>query len=194
VSTPSLALLDGCLDWADGVVTGIRTEQRDAATPCPDFTVGRLVAHLVDGLTWYGRLPAGGPTDPREVHGPDLRQVPYADAFREARATIRGNWASTHLADTYALPFGEVSGTGITEYMIVETLGHGWDLAAATGQPINVAPDLAEAALTVAHGLGEQTIRTQGMMAAAVDVAADAPAIDRFIAFLGRQPTWTAPQ
>lgn len=194
MSEPSLVLLDGCLDWVDGVVAGIRTEQRDAPTPCPDFTVDRLAAHLVDGLTWYGRLPAGGRTDPREVHGPDLRQVPYADAFHAARATIRSNWTSTHLADTYVLPFGEISGTGITEYMIVETLGHGWDLAAATGRPIDAAPDLAEAALTVARGLGEQTIRAQGMMAAAVATGEDAPAIDRFIAFLGRPPTWTPPR
>lgn len=117
---PPLALLDGCVDWAGGVVARVRTEQRDAATPCPDFTVDRLVAHLIDGLTWYGQLPAGGLMDPREVHGPDLRRMPHPDAFHAARATILRNWTAAHLADTYALPFGETTGTGITEYMIVE--------------------------------------------------------------------------
>jgi hypothetical protein len=58
-----------------------------------------------------------------------------------------------------------------------------------------VAPDLAEAGLTVAHGLGEQVLRAAGMMADAVIVDAHAPAIDRFVAFLGRQPqSWTAPR
>lgn len=139
-------------------------------------------------------MPVGGPTDPREVHGPDLGRTAYADAFRAARAAIGRNWTSARLADAYALPFGEITGTGITEYTIVETLGHGWDLAIATSQPINVAPDLAEAALTVARGLGEQTLRAPGMMATAVTVASHMPAIDRFVAFLGRQPqTWTTP-
>jgi hypothetical protein len=64
--------------------------------------------------------------DPRAATGPDLRQVPYADAFHATHAAIRRNWTSARLADTYALPFGETSGRGITEYMIVETLGHGW--------------------------------------------------------------------
>ncbi|TDC94558.1 TIGR03086 family metal-binding protein [Actinomadura sp. 7K507] len=191
----TLDLLDGCMDWAGGVVAGIRVEQRDAATPCPEFTVEGLIAHLIDGLTWYGQLPAGGPTDPREATGPDLRRVPYADAFDAARSTTGRTWTPVHLADTYALPFGETSGTGITEYMIVETLGHGWDLAVAAGQPINVAPDLAEAALTTAHGLGEQTLRAEGMMADAATVPAHAPAISRFVAFLGRQPpSWTTPR
>jgi uncharacterized protein (TIGR03086 family) len=181
--------------WAGGVVAGIRADQGDAATPCAELTVDRLLAHLIDGLTWYGRLPAGGPADPRTIHEPDSGPVPPADAFRAAHATIRRNWTSAHLAETYALPFGEVTGTGVTEYMIVETLGHGWDLAVATGQPITVVPDLAEAALAVARGLGEPALRGEGMMAAAVPAAAGAPAIDRFVAFLGRQPqSWTAPR
>jgi uncharacterized protein (TIGR03086 family) len=188
VPTAPLTLLDNCLDYADGVVAGIAEEQRDAATPCPEFTVSSLVAHLVDGLTWYGELPAGGSADPREVPGADPRQVRYHDAFRAARATIGRNWTEQHLARTYPGPGGEVTGAGITEFMIVETLGHAWDLATSTGQPIRVRPEVADAALAVAHRLGEQALRAPGMMTAAVTVDADAPAIDRFVAFLGRQP------
>jgi uncharacterized protein (TIGR03086 family) len=188
----TLALLDGCLDWAGDVVAGIRAEQRDAATPCPQFTVEGLAAHLIDGLTWYSGIPAGGPTDPREATGPDLRQEAYVDAFHTTRAAIHRNWTPARLADTYSLPPGETTGTGITEYMIVETLGHSWDLAVATGQPISVPADLAEAGLTVARGLGEPTLRAEGMMANPVPIATHAPAIDRFVAYLGRQPqSWT---
>ena len=86
------------------------------------------------------------------------------------------------------MPFGGCTGAGITEYTIMETLGHGLDLAVATGQPIGLAADVSEASLTVVRGLGEQALRTPGMMAAAVSVEAQGPAIDRFVAFLGRQP------
>jgi uncharacterized protein (TIGR03086 family) len=189
VPKPLLTVLEDCLDWTGGVVARIGQKQRDTTTPCPGFTVDRLVAHVIDGLTWYGQLPAGGATDPRAVRGPDLQRVRYDDAFRTARAGIRRNWTPHRLTDTYVLPFGEVTGAGITEYTIVEALGHGWDLAISTGQPINVAADLAETALTLAHGLGEQTLRAPGMMAAAATVETDAPAIDRFVAFLGRPPS-----
>jgi uncharacterized protein (TIGR03086 family) len=179
--------LDECLDWAEGVLAGIGTGRRDAPTPCPEFTVERLVGHVVDGLVWYGGLPAGGPTDPRDVHGPDLARTTYADAFRAARAVVGRNWTPHHLAERFALPFGEITGAGITEYTIIEVVGHGWDLAVSTGQPADVAPELAEAALAIARSLGEM-LRYPGMMGAAVPVDADAPAIDRFVAFLGRQP------
>lgn len=183
-----LTVLDSCLTWVDGVVAGIGAEHRDAPTPCPEFTVDLLVAHLVDGLVWYGGLPAGGPADPREVHGPDLRRVGYHDAFRAACDTVRRNWTERHLADAFPAPGGEVTGEGITQYEIVEVLGHGWDLATATGQPVTVAPGLAEAALTIARGLGEETLRGPGMMANPVSADPDAPAIDRFVAYLGRKP------
>ena len=182
-----LSVLDSCLDWADGVVAAVGADHRDAATPCPDFTVDGLVAHLVDGLAWYGALPAGGATDPREVTGPDLASG-YVEAFRAARAVVRRNWTPPRLDDTFALPVGEVTGVGITEYTVVEVLGHGWDLAVATGRPVRVADDLAEAALRMARGLGEDTLRSPGMMGAPTPVDAAAPAIDRFVAYLGRRP------
>jgi uncharacterized protein (TIGR03086 family) len=183
-----LTVLDNCLDWVDGVVAQVGEEHRDSPTPCPEFTVDQLVEHLVNGLVWYGGLPAGGPADPREVRGPDLRTVGYHDAFRAARETVRRNWTPDHLADTFPMPGAEVTGRGVTEYEIVEVLGHGWDLATATGQPVTVAPELAETALTIARGLGEEVLRAPGMMASPAPAGPDAPAIDRFVAYLGRRP------
>jgi uncharacterized protein (TIGR03086 family) len=183
-----LELLDRCLDFAGDVVTAIRDDQREAATPCPEFTVRRLTEHLIGGLDWYGRLPAGGPADPRDVPGPDLARQPYPVAFHTATRVIYRNWTPEHLARTYPMPMGEVTGAGITEYTIVEVLCHAWDLATATGQPARPAADLAEAALTMARGIGEQTLRAPNMMGDPVAVSDDASALDRFVAYLGRQP------
>jgi uncharacterized protein (TIGR03086 family) len=183
-----LTVLNDCLNWVDGVVAEIGEEHRDSPTPCPEFTVDLLVAHVVDGLAWYGGLPAGGSADPRAVHGPDPREVGYREAFRTARETVRRNWTPERLTDTFPMPSGDYTGAGITEFQIVEFLGHGWDLAVATGQPTDVDPDLAETALRVAKGLGEDVLRSPGMMADPVAVAPDAPAIDRFVAYLGRRP------
>jgi uncharacterized protein (TIGR03086 family) len=183
-----LTVLDESLNWVDGVMAAIGEEHRDAPTPCPEFTVDLLVAHIVDGLVWYGGLPAGGPADPREVHGPDLREVGYHAAFRAARDTVRRNWTPQHLAEVFPMPGGEATGEGVTEYEIVEVLGHGWDLATATGQPVTVAPELAETALRIAQGLDDETLRAPGMMASPVPAGPEAPAIDRFVAYLGRTP------
>jgi uncharacterized protein (TIGR03086 family) len=183
---PLLELLDRCLDHAATVVAGIRDDQRAAPTPCPDLTVDQLLVHLVGGLKWYGQLPAGGPGDPRDVPGSQLAPLSYPDAFADVRTLIRSTWSPARLTDRYPMPGGEVTGAGMTEYMVVEVLGHTWDLAVATGQPTDPPGGVAEDALGVARGLGEEALRAPGMMGPAVPVDPDAPAIDRFAAFLGR--------
>jgi uncharacterized protein (TIGR03086 family) len=72
---------------------------------------------------------------------------------------------------------------------IVELLGHGWDLARATGQPAGYPDGLVERTLAQArHGLADRPDGPGAPFAAEVPVPAGAPAIDRLAGFLGRQP------
>jgi uncharacterized protein (TIGR03086 family) len=183
-----LGLLDESLSYADVVVAGIATDQALAPTPCPDFTVEHLVEHLVNGLAWYGGLPTGGDPDPGKATGPDVREVGYRPALESVTALVRSNWTDASLRASYPMPFGEITGEGITEYQVVEVLVHAWDLAVATGRPARPTEQLAERALALAHRLSEDTLRGPGMMADPVTVPDSAPALDRLVAFLGRQP------
>jgi uncharacterized protein (TIGR03086 family) len=183
-----LELLDESLVYAAEVLAGIEPAYGDAATPCPDFTVDHLVEHLVNGLAWYAGLPAGGEADPRDVRGPDPRETGYVNALASVVADVRQNWSTRLLGEKLTLPFGTVTGAGMTQYTIIEVLAHGWDLAVATKQPNRPPEELAEQALAVAQELDEETLRSPGMMADQVPVEAGAPPMDRFVAFLGRQP------
>jgi uncharacterized protein (TIGR03086 family) len=49
------------------------------------------------------------------------------------------------------VPWGQVPGRGALSGYVQEVLTHGWDLAKATGQPVEGDPELAEFALTFAH-------------------------------------------
>lgn len=183
-----LGLLDESLSYAEIVVAGIAEDQAQAPTPCPDFTVEHLVEHLVNGLAWYGGLPTGGDVDPANATGPDVREVGYRSALAAVTAPARANWADRVLAESYAMPFGEITGEGITEYQVVEVLVHAWDLAVATGQPARPTERLAERVLAVAHRLPEEALRSPGMMADPLTAPESAPALERLVAFLGRQP------
>jgi uncharacterized protein (TIGR03086 family) len=182
-----LTLLDRCLDYADRVIAGIPDDRRTAPTPCADYDVEHLTAHLVKGTQWTADLPGGGTTDPLADPEPDLRGVALAEAFRAAAADTRAKWTGADLGRTFVMPFAEITGEGLIQYLIVELLGHGWDLAVATGQPADAGDDLAEAGLRVARDLGE-VLRSPGMMGPMVSVPAGAPAMDRFAAYLGRNP------
>lgn len=69
---------------------------------------------------------------------------------------------------------------------------HGWDLAAATGQPYAVDDDAAAAALAAAEVNAELFRRYKGF-ADPVPVPADGPVLDRTLGLSGRDPRWSVP-
>jgi len=134
------------------IVTGVGDEQLDNPTPCADRNVQQLLAHI-DGLSVafaaaaakdFGPLTDTSPEESDETLGHGWRRrVPaqlaaLADAWRDPSA-----WEAMTRAGGIDLP-GEVAGLVALDEVAI----HGWDLAAATGQPYE--PDAATAA--VVHG------------------------------------------
>lgn len=185
-----LDLLLGGLDLAEAVVTAVPDELRRAPTPCPDLDVEHLVAHVVAGMTWFAGLPGGDPSAAVPEADPVLTGLPLGPAFASAARGVRRGWSVPAVEAVYPMPWGPADGREMAAFMAVEVIGHAWDLATASGQPRYPVDDLAQAALEVALELDEQTLRSPGMMGPPVDAGADAPAIDRFVAFLGRDPRW----
>jgi uncharacterized protein (TIGR03086 family) len=88
---------------------------------------------------------------------------------------------------TYPLPIGQVPGLSLIEIRLIEHLGHGWDLARATGQPAPFPGDLAERGLVVARRqLEDRPAGVHRPFGDEVETADNAPAIDRLAGFLGR--------
>lgn len=72
---------------------------------------------------------------------------------------------------------------------MVELLFHGWDLAVATGQHLQVDPEAAASALRVVAETADMG-RQMGAYRAEVPVPADATAFDRALGLAGRDPNW----
>jgi uncharacterized protein (TIGR03086 family) len=176
------------LAYAGGVVGGIGDDQRRLPTPCEGFDVEQLCAHLVQKVVFFGGIPAGGPHDPEAVPDPDLTGRPLSEPFDEAADRVRSTWDAERLDEVFDLAPGRLSGTELARYFLLELLGHGWDLAVATHQPADPGAELANAGLAAAEQIGDEALRTPGLMAPAVTVPATAPAMDRFVAYIGRDP------
>jgi uncharacterized protein (TIGR03086 family) len=74
-----------------------------------------------------------------------------------------------------------------------EVLIHGWDIAAASGQPYSCAPELLEAVHGFAHGAVAQNPEgTPGLFGPPVPVSDDAPLLHRVLGLTGRDPAWHA--
>jgi len=166
------------------LIDGVRPEQWQAPTPCTDWTVRDLVAHLV-GMNLVFTALLNDQTPPQR--GVDRLGDDPAGAYRDSAAALRAAFAQSGvLARTYTGPLGQATGAERLQIRLYDLLAHGWDLAQATGQPADLPDDLADQALTFVQAQLAMQPRT-GRFAAAQRVADTAPAVDRLAAFLGRQ-------
>lgn len=171
--------LDGLartLDVTAALVAGVGDDRWDAPTPCSGWTVRALVDHVLDVQRLVTARLTGEEPAPAGVEG--LGAALLA-AFRRPGV----------LDDVVAMPVGVVPAAVAVELQVTEYLVHGWDLARATGQPVDVLPaDLAERALAFSRDALAQLPPERSPFAPPVAVDDAAPAIDRLVGLLGRYP------
>ena len=165
-------------------LAGIRPAQWHDPTPCTDWDVAEVAAHLVSGLDAFGAIGEGLPMPTED---PPLDWASAAAAYVEASSRALGAWTAPGALDhVYHPPWGDSPGRMLAGFLIIETVVHGWDLAKATGQPCDYDAATVEAAYEMAVATDDPSIRVDGMFGPVVDVADDAPLIDRLAGFLGR--------
>jgi uncharacterized protein (TIGR03086 family) len=194
----------GAVRAARAVMASITPEQWELPTPCEDMSVRQLLEHLVMvnrrvALAGRGVAPAQWPTDAADVADGD-----WLAAFTAAAHDIQDAWTDEALTDPRQLPWGTFPGNEVLDVYTNELTVHTWDLAQATGQH----PDWDARVLEVAwDGIQRQlpTADRQPMweqakqfvpadqpwtdpFANAVEVPADAPLVDRLVAWNGRRP------
>jgi uncharacterized protein (TIGR03086 family) len=167
------------LDVFASVLANVRDDQLGGPTPCADWDVQALIDHVVQGNAWVAALaeqPVG-----------DLPQGRDAAFARTAEAAQAVFAASDGLTRTFNLPFGAFPGTAFIGLRTTDVLTHAWDLAKATGQPTDLAPDLAAEALEASRMRIQPAFRGPGMpFGPEQPCGDDRPVADRLAAFLGR--------
>ncbi|WP_319462579.1 TIGR03086 family metal-binding protein [Micromonospora sp. RTP1Z1] len=181
------ANLAAVIDRTTALLAGVRPEQRALPTPCPDYDVSALTNHLVGWLRMFAARAAGTDDhdDPNAYQCGAHPAAEFAAAGAQAVAAFRSGAADRPLR----MASSELPGSMVLGMMLVEYIGHGWDLAIATGQPVPYAESDAQAALEAARGMLMPAYRGPGKtFGYEVEVSADAAAVDRLVAFIGRSP------
>lgn len=175
------------------IITGVRADQLDAATPCTEWTVRDLLAHIVAVNRKYTGIALGDPWLPG-VPVVDLGDDP-ARTYHDTISPLLQAWQQPGaLQLELELPVGRRSAELAVRVHLRETLVHGWDLAAATRQRACFDDEVVEAGLTHARQLEPApAVRPAGLgFADAVDTPAGAEPIIRLAAFFGRDvSTWS---
>jgi len=174
-----LTSADATLAVCQQVLRGIEDGQLRDPTPCTELTVGGLVDHLVGSMAGLGRM-AGAEVTPAPAGDVESRVAVAAEQALEA-------WRRRGLDGEVSVGNNQMPATLAAGILSVEFLIHGWDLAVATGQKVQVTDELTAYVLGIAEQLITPQARAGGSFAEAVEVGPDAPVLDRLIAFSGRR-------
>ena len=194
-------ILDRAIATGGAVVAGVEPDQLTAPTPCPGMDVRAMLSHLVGVLDRIAAL--GNDEDPFAVIETDASDDGWSAAWRMAGTHAADAWRDDAVLERQlALPWIRGSGAEVLTSYFSELTVHTWDLAVATGQQPKWDDTVVTAALearqilpaenrralfeeiSAAMGLAEVTIP----FAEAVPVEPDASAIDRLVAWNGRDP------
>jgi uncharacterized protein (TIGR03086 family) len=192
------ALLERAVGYTLGSLRLVTREAMTNPTPCRDWDLRALLAHMNDSLAalqeaadlgdialgniGLGNIGLGGPGE-----AADPRVDPVA-ALRDRACGIIGAWTREGGSEVLSVGGCPVPSDYVTGAGAIEVAVHGWDVAIACGHPRPIPRRLAEELLECCYVLVVSEDRP-GRFAASVDVSPWSPAGDRLLAYLGRHPS-----
>lgn len=174
---------------AAATIAAVRPEQLADPTPCPEFTVEGMLAHLVSVPRRVATVARGDSLltveEPTGV-APEAWTSLWAEAVRDVEPAWTADDRLTTMMD---LPWAELPGAIALRIFVNEVSVHTWDLAQGTGQRPVWDDDVLRVALeTMQFGLPADGRGGEVPFGPVVDVPADAPLIDRLVGWNGRRP------
>jgi uncharacterized protein (TIGR03086 family) len=164
------------------VLHPIANDDWNKQTPCRDFDVAALTDHLMNSITTIGGM-AGAELPDRDRSDSVERQIVLA-----ARPALDA-WHHRGLDGTVPFGKGEAPANMMVGVLSIEFLVHAWDYAKAVGHEVTAPESLSDYVLGLAHKIITPQGRTNVGFDDPIDVPADADALDRLIAFTGRNPS-----
>ena len=161
------------------VLQRLTGEDLSRPTPCAGYTVGDVGEHLVRSMVLLAAV-AGEQVEAPAGEALEVRVAATAEAALAA-------WRLRGLDGQVAVGRSVLPASLAVEIIPLELLVHGWDVARATGQHIDVPADIAGYVLDRARELITEDKRGRSF-AAEVPAGPDAAVLDRLIAFTGRVP------
>lgn len=186
----NVEMYDRSLRHTRTIVAGTRREQFSHPTPCTDWDVQTLLNHIIGGCTTFAAGARG--TSVNAMQGGSFTDGDYVDSFERAAAeAIQGFRSPGAMDRKFTLPWGETPAQVAPGLALADAVVHGWDLAVATGQRLQIDDDIAEALYQMTSSMMEPLGSFPRMTSFKdpVPIDAGAPPADRLLAYLGRDPS-----
>jgi uncharacterized protein (TIGR03086 family) len=178
------------------VVDRVRPEQLGLPTPCAEWDLGQLLAHMTGQNHGFALAAGGAPTAlgdfaPREVAA-DPAGLHAASAAELAAAFAAPGLLERRIWLPEIRP-AAVPATTAVGFHLVDSVAHAWDVARALDVPVSFDDEVLDAALVIALAVPDGPVRERAGSAfrPGVAVSAAASAFDRILGLLGRSPQWS---
>jgi uncharacterized protein (TIGR03086 family) len=170
----SVDVLSRALDQTVDVLSAIPADQLSNPTPCGEWDVADLVAHVVATPRNFLTMARGGQ--------PDWSATPtlpndWTAEFRSGADELLDMWRGS----------AESASPQAVDWQTAEIAVHTWDLVRATGQSRELDPRVAQRGFDFMTSALTPENRGE-VFGPAVTVADDAPIYERLVAFAGRDP------
>ena len=188
------------------VIASVRDNQLDLPSPCFEYDVKGLMAHLVFVLHRVAALGRGDEAfAPNSMADAVIEHDDWVADWKAAAAKVDEAWADdAKLESTVVLPWATMTGAEMLGMYVSEITTHTWDVAKATGQDPDWDDAVCRLALDAMYRDLPMADRTpmwdefkahapanfqfDPPFANAVAVPVDAPLIDQLVGWTGRQP------
>ncbi|MCV7203614.1 TIGR03086 family protein [Mycolicibacterium peregrinum] len=183
-------------------VDAVRTSDLNRPTPCAEWTLADLLAHMTVQHHGFAAAARGNGADEAvwqvATVVDDVRADP-AGTYAAAAHDVLDAFAADGITEaTFALPeFGPDAtfpGALAIGFHFVDYAVHGWDVAASMGMPYQLPDDAVTALLPLVMGIPDGDLRDSA--ASPFDRAVDAAAatdFEKVLLHLGRRPNWHQP-
>jgi uncharacterized protein (TIGR03086 family) len=179
-------------------VSHVTTEDLGRPTPCADWNLGELLAHMTIQHYGFAAAAQGHGADPVVWQGPAPGGDPVK-AYTDAVEVVLAAFAEDGVLDReFSLP--EIS-TAVTfpgrqaiSFHLIDYVVHGWDVAQALGLEVTCDPAVLAIALKVAELVpgGQARLVPNAAFAPVLTTSDDAGPLDRILTLLGRSSNWPA--
>lgn len=173
-------------DWLAKLVANLTATELVAATPCPDWNVRAVLNHVVSAARMFTLVNAGEAAvlDTGDLLGED----PAASLAAVARDHVESWRRAGALDGDRSYFFGTFPAPAALLVNLTEVVVHGWDLATATDQDRAIDPQVARALNDFWQPIPLDPHRASGAFGPQIPIDTTAPATDRLLGYLGRQP------
>jgi uncharacterized protein (TIGR03086 family) len=183
-----LVTLGYALNELIGVVAALDDSQMDTVTNCAPWTVRQLASHAVNNqLLWAGIVTGENIVSAEVTMGAvayDGDLAPFAD---DAAQRALAMWGTEGVLERmHATPFGELPGSTVINFAIVDALAHSWDLSATVGNAIEFTSEAIPTISEVVEATCTDGARAMGLIQPATDPPGDATETERLMAAAGR--------